>query len=93
MYSTLYTCADTKPGMDVLKEKIKELITAADIEEVCKITSSVVKQAVGQLKARKSDVSGGYTSDALLNAPEIIHEHLAAIFRSWLIHAILLLWG
>ena len=32
------------------------------------------------------DVSGGYTSDCLLNAPDSLFEHLAVIFRSFLIH-------
>jgi hypothetical protein len=38
------------------------------------------------MKARKSDVSGCYTSDALLNAPDILFEQLAIIFRSWITH-------
>ena len=46
VYSTLYNCADTKPGMDSLKEKIKGMIKPEDMDEVTKVTSSVVKQAV-----------------------------------------------
>jgi hypothetical protein len=86
VYSTLYNCADTKPGMNDLNEKIKGMIKPEDIEEVSKVTSSVVKQAVKQMKSRKSDISSGYTSDALLNAPDNLYEHLATVFRSWLVH-------
>jgi hypothetical protein len=35
---------------------------------------------------RKLDVSGCYTSDALLNAPDVLFEQLAKIFRSWITH-------
>ena len=35
------------------------------------------------MKYKKSDVSGWYTSDALLNAPDILFEQFA---RSWLTH-------
>ena len=38
------------------------------------------------LKPKKSDVSGSFTSDALLNAPDILFFQLATIFRSFLIH-------
>ena len=38
------------------------------------------------MKPQKSDVSNCSTSDALLNAPDIMFEQLAAIFRSWITH-------
>ena len=85
MYSTLYNCADTKPGMNDLNEKIKGMIKPEDLEEVTKVTSSVVKQAVKPMKSRKSDISSGYTSDALLNEPDNLYEHLATVSRSWLV--------
>ena len=34
----------------------------------------------------KSDVSGSYSSDLLLNAPDAMFEHISKIFRSFLIH-------
>ena len=86
VYSTLYNCADTKPGMEDLKSRIKDMITTEAIHDVNKVTSEVVKKVVLSMKARKSDISGGYTSDALLNAPDIMFEQLATIFRSWLVH-------
>ena len=45
-----------------------------------------MKEAVSLLKPRKMDVSGGFTSDALLNGPDILFEQLVSIFRSWLLH-------
>ena len=39
-----------------------------------------------EMKSRKSDVSGCYTSDALLNGPDILFDQLALVFGSSLIH-------
>ena len=50
------------------------------------MTGAKVKEAVGRMKPRKGDVSGGFTSDALFNAPDILFDRLAAVFRSWLVH-------
>ena len=50
------------------------------------MTSDVVKKVVKTMKSRKSDISGGFTSDALLNAPSEMFDHLATVFRSWLVH-------
>jgi hypothetical protein len=38
------------------------------------------------MKPRKSDVTSCYTTDALLNAPDILFEQLAAVYRSWITH-------
>ena len=86
VYSTLYNCADTKPGMEELKAKIKGMITPESVAEANKVTSDTVKKVVKSLKSRKSDISGGFTSDALLNAPDEMFDHLATVFRSWLVH-------
>ena len=86
VYSTLYNSAETKAEMDVLKAKVAMMITPGSVEEVNKVTGTKVKEAVGLMKANKGDVSGGYTSDALRNAPDILFDQLAAVFKSWLIH-------
>ena len=44
------------------------MISPEDIGEVIKISTSAVKQAVNHLKARKSDILEGCTSDGALNA-------------------------
>ena len=86
VYSTLYNCAGTKDSMEELKEKIASLICCEDLEEVDKMTGSVVKEAVTKMKPRKGDVSEGFTSDCLLNGPDTLFEQLSAVFRSWLVH-------
>ena len=51
-----------------------------------KITGDKVKEAVHLMKAGKSDLSGGFTSDSLINAPVEVFNMLALVYRSWLIH-------
>ena len=38
------------------------------------------------MKSAKSDVSGVFTSDILLNSPDVLFEKMAAVFRSYFIH-------
>lgn len=56
------------------------------LHEVNKITGQSVKEAACRMKPRKSDVSSSYTSDAILNAPDIFFDILALVYRSWLLH-------
>ena len=51
-----------------------------------KVTGEAVKKAVQKMKAGKSDISGSYTSDALLHSPDIIFDSLAEVFSSFLVH-------
>ena len=40
----------------------------------------------GKETPSKGDLSGSYTSDAIRNAPDILYDHLALVFQSWLRH-------
>ena len=50
------------------------------------MTPAKVKEAAKLLKPKKADVSGGFTSDAIINAPDVMFEQVASVFQSWLIH-------
>ena len=65
--------------MNILSEEIRNLIDHDSVQEIGKVTGAVVKTAACKLKAQKSDVSGWYTSDALLNAPDFLFEQLAIV--------------
>ena len=69
-----------------LKDKIKQLIDASSVDDVKKITGSVVKEAACSMKPDKSDISEGFSSDCLLHAPDILFNLTASIFQSWVIH-------
>ena len=56
------------------------------IFEVTKVTGSKVKEAACRLKPNKSDVSEGYSSDAILNGPDSLFDCLATVIRSFLFH-------
>ena len=53
--------------------------------EGMKISGETVRKAASLLKGGKYDVSGGFTSDAILNAPEILFQHPVSVYRIWLI--------
>ena len=60
------------------------------MQEVAKITGSKVKEAACLLKPQKGDVSGGFTSDAILNAPDIMFDQIASVFCSFAVTSYLL---
>ena len=72
--------------MLALLTRVSSLIQEDSVTEAAKVTSSKVKEAIKQMKPRKSDVTGGFSSDSLLHAPDILLEQLALIFRSFLLH-------
>ena len=86
MYEELYNSCDTRSAMDTLGEKIRSMINDSSVEDVKLITGSVVKKAAVRLKPGKGDVTGSYTSDTILNAPDIFFEQIALVFKSWLVH-------
>ena len=55
-------------------------------KEVYKISGDVVKKAACYMKPMKGDVSESFTSDAILNAPNLLFDLLAKVFQSWLVH-------
>jgi hypothetical protein len=86
VYKQLYNAADSSMEMLTVKERVKANIKQKQAEEVQKVTGEIVKLAASGMKKGKADVSGSYTSDAIKNAPDDLYDHLAAVYRSWLVH-------
>ena len=86
VYSALYNSACTAGEVQQIKERLGELINQDSMDEVMKISGESVKAAAGLMKSGKADVTGGYSSDAILNGPDELFEQLAAVFRSWCVH-------
>ena len=82
VYETLYSSAASQEEMVRLLEKVNRLVNHSSVQEIAKVTGSKVKEAACLLKAKKGDVSGGFTSDALLNAPDIMFDQLATVAAS-----------
>ena len=70
-----------------IKKQVSTLIESEDsVAQVEKLTGEVVKKAACKMRAAKSDVSGVFTSDAILHAPDSVFDLLALVYRSWLVH-------
>ena len=67
VYETLYNSADTQAEMADLLNQVNRMIDNNSVQEVTKINGSKVKEAAGLLKSNKGDVSGGFSSDAILS--------------------------
>ena len=88
-YEELYNSAGTEEAMDMIKAKLHSVIQENPLPalgEVRKVTGKLVKQACGRMLPGKTDVTGVYTSDVFLNAPDSLFDILAAVFRSYLVH-------
>ena len=86
-YEELYNSAGTEVAMASIRNKLQSFIRENNINgqaDIQKVTGSIVKQACSKMKPGKTDVTGVYTSDVFLNAPDSLFDHLAAIFRSFL---------
>ena len=66
-YKELYNSICTVEEMSLIKLHIADLLPSEPAAEASKITSSVVKIACSKMKAGKKDVSGSYSSDALID--------------------------
>ena len=55
-----------------------------------KITGDKVKEAVSMMKLGMADVSEGFSSDAILNGPDLLFDQLALVYRSWCVHGTVL---
>ena len=83
IYSLLYNSAGTQKGMEDLKKEVSQSI-GEEKHEIDKVTATVVKEAVMSMKSKKSDVTESFTSDALLEGPDIRFQHLSLVFKDWL---------
>ena len=86
VYEALYNSKESVDEMKIIKERLKLVIDPASITEVKKVTGEVVKEACSRMKPGKSDVTGSFTSDVLLNGPDTLFVYLAGIFRSFFVH-------
>ena len=87
VYSTLYNSWSSEEEMLEIKRKVNDLTQSGDsLEQTMKLTGDVVRRAAMKMKPAKADVSGGFTSDALLHAPDSLYDLIAGVYRSCLVH-------
>ena len=86
IYSKLYNSVNDKDDLIDVENILNENIHPNSVNEVHKITPMIIADAVNHLKDGKSDPIYDFSSDCLKNAPFIFYEHLASLFRKFLIH-------
>ena len=86
IYSKLYNSADDGVEVGRLYKSINEKVTSLSRADVNKVTPLIVQEAVKRLKSDKSDPINAFSSDCLKNAPVILYEKLANLFKTYLTH-------
>ena len=87
VYQALYNSCDSSDGVEIIKDKLQNMIgNDISVHDTNLVTGQVLKEAACRMKPGKGDVSGSYTSDAILNAPDSFFDIMSIIFRSWLIY-------
>ena len=87
IYSGLYNSVDGSDDIDELKKQVNESITIESLDDVNKVVPDIVRSATKHLKAGKTDPACEFSSDCLINGPDVLFEVLATMIRSFLIHA------
>ena len=86
MYEKLYNSIDDDDDLMLILRHLNEKINSASMVDVNKVTASLVEEAISHLKNGKSDPQFQFDSDCLKNAPQVLYEDLAKLFRLYLTH-------
>ena len=82
----LYNSVDDSNDLLIVEESISQRIKNTDICEVLKITPTLIKEASKKLKPDKSDHVPEIFSDYLINAPDILYQHLSDVMKTFITH-------
>ena len=69
-----------------VKQYLNDNINSLNIDDVQRITPSLVEEAIGHLKNNKSDPLFNFSSECLKNASVVLCEQLTLLFRHYLTH-------
>ena len=83
IYGILYNSVDDQVSLHRILRRVNCNISSIS-NEVTKVTPAIVCEAISHLKGNRSDPT--FQFNCLLNAPAILYDHLACVFRSYLIH-------
>ena len=86
VYERLYNSIDDKESLTEISHQLNENIDERSHEEVDKITPKLVRTAISKLKNGKTDPVFQYSSDCLKDPPELLCEHLALVYKMFLVH-------
>ena len=86
IYKDLYNSVSDGEDIRRIQEVVNNRIAMSSLNEVRKVSSELVKEAVSHLKPGKSDPVFLFGSDCLKNAPTVFYDHLTDVFKCFLIH-------
>ena len=87
IYENLYTAVDDKSEMDRIRIELEQQIDYFSVDEINKITTSKVKEAINKLNTGKTDPCFIFTSDSFKAAPDLLSEHISRLFKMFLVHS------
>ena len=86
IYKELFNRVNDEAKSNEIKDNIEEQLGQKDVDEIEKINSLTIKEALKNIEANKSDSTYDFSSDFLKHGPEVIHEHLANILKAFTVH-------
>ena len=86
IYEDLYNSVSDEKEVQDFQLALKKRINQSSMRDVLKVTPSLIAEDVSHLKSGKSDPVFEFSSDCIKNVPTLFYEHLALVFRSFLIH-------
>ena len=86
VYDELYNSIDDNENLTTVLRHLNTKIDSKSMIEVEKITPALIKEAINKLKDDKTDPLYHFNSDCMKNAPPILSEHLAKLFRMYMTH-------
>ena len=86
VYSKLYNKVDDDHNVSDILTKVNGMIGEVDIAEIEKINGVTVQEALSRIKSGKTDPMYEFSSDCLKKAPDLFHEYIATMIRSFLVH-------
>ena len=86
IYKDLFNSVNDQDELFKVKTELQEMIGNCSLQDVDKIDHDKVKEAIFHLKDDKTDPCFKISSDCLKNAPDSMFEHLANMFKCFLIH-------
>ena len=86
VYMDLYNSVNNREELISVTQHLNKMINSSSINDVEKITPTLVGEAISRIKNNKTDPLFLFNSDCFKNAPLILCEQLSKLFRMYLIH-------
>ena len=84
VYDKLYNSIDDNENLTTVLRHLNTKIDSKSMIEVEKITPALIKESINKLKYDKTDPLYHFNSDCTKNAPPILSEYLAKLFRMYM---------